>query len=246
MKFVLSFILLSGLFMACSSGEETTRELGQNGSGNSGVEKSYHAEAELAIDISEQQKLKNSYRLAVLDKYDDPLTGITDYTFSYNSGWLDIWYGGDKLITFRDKVNRQELVEEYGFIESKLPDYREAVTLLRAVQLSKDGITLRVIDDPERSNANWISYIEIDSPDYRIADEFYVGMPVEDFMSLSAISYVDNEVHMRLGSGGLEYKFDYKSGSRDLEFLENLLIIKFDQDKLSRITYYIGDEILIP
>lgn len=239
-------LICMGMLYSCSYGKETTRggsAVSENKADGAG---SQAAVIEAPVVLTPQQKLKNSYRIAVLSKHDDFKTGNRVYYIKDNSGWLDIWYGGAKLITFRDKVNRQELVEEYGFIESKLPDYREAVTLLRAVQLRKDGITLRVIDDPERSNANWISYIEIDSPDYRIADEFYVGMPVEDFMSLSAISYVDNEVHMRLGSGGLEYKFDYKSGSRDLEFLENLLIIKFDQDKLSRITYYIGDEILIP
>ncbi len=236
-------LICMGMLYSCSYGKETTRG-GSAGMGNkANGAGSLTAVIEAPVVLTPQQKLKNSYRIAVLRKIDDSKTGKREYYIYDDSGWLDIWYGGDKLITFRDKVNKQELVEEYGFIESKLPDYREAVTLLRAVQLSKDGITLRVIDDPERSNANWISYIEIDSPDYRIADEFYVGMPVEDFKAISAIDYVDDELLMIcLGCGRLEYVFDYNSGSSDLYFLVHYLLIKFEEEEIKNFTYYIGEE----
>ncbi len=181
-----------------------------------------------------------------LEPIADILPGEVVFEVPFKSGIFDVC--DEKGIAFAFR----QIVKTESFIQKERLAYVRSITIQTendfiGFEVANDDARIRIVDGDSRTNATWISYIEITSSKYHLRNGIYVGMPKREFEKLMNVTVTkENIVFMLRADVAIPAKYGYDVNGSPFETLDTFMRINFNCDRISAIEMFVREGYFVP
>jgi len=181
-----------------------------------------------------------------LEPIADILPGEVVFEVPFKSGIFDVCDESGIAFVFRQTVNIE------SFIQKERLAYIRSITIQTendfiGIEVANYDAHIRIVDGDSRTNATWISYIELISSKYHLRNGIYVGMKKEEFERLMNVSSTNEYLYFMLrGDVSLPAKYGYRIEGSKVDTLDTFMKINFRCDRISTIEMFVREGYFVP
>lgn len=181
-----------------------------------------------------------------LEPIADILPGEVVFEVPFKSGIFDVCDEKGIVFVFRQAVKIEPFMqkERLAYIRSITSKTENDFI---GIEVANEDALFRIVDGDSRTNATWISYIELASSKYYLRNGIHIGMSKTDFETLMNVYFKkDYIIFMLRGDVAIPAKYGYDVNGSPFDSLDTFMKIHFKCNMISRIEMFVREGYFVP